>query len=96
MKLFFVTYVFPDGETRDRFYAELAENRIQELCEAEDGCLSYRYFRPCDSETELFLLEKWTDAEKQTAHTKTPHFALVAAMKKRYGIESRVEWTETV
>ena len=96
MKVFFVTYVFPDGETRARFYDELAANGIRALCEAEDGCLSYRYFLPCDSETELFLLEKWTDAEKQAAHTRTPHFALVAAMKKRYGIESKVEWVETV
>ena len=79
-----VSYHCNSKEDRDGFYQELAKNRIQELCEEEKGCIRYRYYYPCDNDTELFLLEQWETRENQKVHTSQPHFALIGDLKKKY------------
>jgi quinol monooxygenase YgiN len=79
-----VSYHCQSKEDREGFYQELDKNRIQELCEEEKGCIRYRYYYPCNSETELFLLEQWETKEDQKVHTRQPHFALIGDLKKKY------------
>ena len=62
----------------DRIRAE----GIDAACRAEDGNLMYDYFFPADGSGNLFLLEKWRDAEALAAHAKQPHFARLGALKE--------------
>ena len=87
-----VTYRFTSREDRDGFYNAACEMNLAKTVEAEDGCLMYRYFMPCDTDRELFLLEKWETAEAQKVHCGTPHMIKLRAFKEKFNADTDVEF----
>lgn len=83
-----VNYACGTKENRDAFYAALAENKISQISEAEEGCLCYKYYFPCEEDTKVFLLEQWRSIEDQQFHKTLPHFALIGELKAKYNVES--------
>ena len=90
MTNFCVTYTFKDKESRDGFYGAIRENGIRALCYEEDGCVRYDYFYPAEEDNKLFLWEAWETREHQSAHCKTPHFAMLSKFKEQFGAETDI------
>ena len=89
-----VTYDCGNKENRDAFYAALKENDISAISEAEEGCICYRYYYPCEDDSKVFLVEQWETVAAQQAHKLLPHFALIGQLKEKYQIASTFAFTE--
>lgn len=87
-----VTYKFNNKEDRDGFYNAACEMNLAKTVEAEDGCLMYRYYMPCDTDKELFLLEKWETPEAQKVHCDTPHMIKLRTFKDKFNADTDVEF----
>lgn len=59
------------GELRDEAL-RLARD-IAAQSEAEDGCLSYRFYADLDEPDTFLIFEEWRDEAALAAHFKTPH-----------------------
>lgn len=90
MTNFYVTYTAPNKEARDGFMEELKALKITEKCEAEDGCIRYRYFIPVDSDVEIWLWEQWETRDAQKVHMTQPHLADIGKAKEKYNMEARI------
>lgn len=90
MTNFYVTYTLPDKESREAYYREVCEKGIVEKSRAEEGCIRYSYFYPCDSDNTLFLWEQWESREAQAKHTTQPHFAELGELKAKYGAQTEI------
>lgn len=86
-----VYYRFRNKEDRDGFYGEIVKNNVRALCEAEKGCIMYRYFLPLDNDKEIFLLEMWENTEVHKVHKEQPHFLMLGDIKAKYNTESTIE-----
>lgn len=86
-----VTYKFNSKDDRDGFYNAACEMNLVKTVEAEDGCQLYRYYMPCDTELELFLLEKWETPEAQKVHCDTPHMIKLRTFKEKYNAVTELE-----
>lgn len=91
--LFFEVHYFLKEDNRDAFMRAIKEAQVAELSRKEKGNLRYDYFFPAreGTEKELVLLELWTDSKAQKAHTGTPHFAKLAALKEVYVEKTEVK-----
>ena len=89
-----VNYACGSKENRDAFYKALKENDISAISEAEEGCISYQYYFPCEDDTRVFLLEQWRSIEDQQFHKTLPHFALIGQLKDKYQIESSFAFSQ--
>lgn len=78
-------------DMRDAFLERIMAEGIDEACRAEKGNLKYDYYYPVDGGDELLLVEKWQDAAALKAHSETPHFARLGAIKPEYVIDTVVE-----
>lgn len=87
-----VTYKFSSTQERDGFYNAACELKLTEECENEDGCLMYRYYMPCDTDKELFLLEKWESPEAQKIHCEQPHMVKLREYKEKFNAQTQVEF----
>jgi len=87
-----VTYNFTCKEDRDSFYNAACEMNLVKMVEAENGCLLYRYYMPCDTDKELFLLEKWETPEAQKIHCDQPHMVKLRAFKEKFNADTVVEF----
>jgi len=47
--------------------------QISAQSEAEDGCLSYRFYADLDDAAVFLIFEEWRDEAALAAHFKTPH-----------------------
>ena len=65
---------------RDRYYEAIRNNRIDELSQAEEGCIRYEYSFGV-AEDELLLTEVWSDAEAIEVHKNSLHFAKLGELK---------------
>lgn len=86
-----LTYKLASKTERDSFLSELKENNIDTISQSEHGCSKYCYFLPCDSDTELTLIEIWETAEDQQLHCTQPHFKIVQELKSKYEVETICE-----
>lgn len=87
-----VTYKFQSKADRDGFYNAACELDLRNKCENENGCQLYRYFLPCDTDKELFLLEKWETPEAQKVHCDQPHMVTLRTFKEKFNAETDVEF----
>ena len=68
---------------RDRYYKAIKENHIDELSQAEEGCIRYEYSFGV-AEDELLLTEVRRDAEAIEVHKNSEHFAKLGELKAEY------------
>ena len=78
-------------EMREEFLEAILTEGIDRSSRAEAGNLRYDYYLPTENDDELFLLEKWRDAEALAAHGNQPHYARLKALKEDYVIDTIVE-----
>ena len=86
----FVTYTFKNQEDRDGFYAELTDQKLDEKCRADRGCIQYKYYYPIGEDNVIFLHEKWEDRECLAEHAAKPHMPVLGALKEKYGAVSEI------
>ena len=67
-----VTYKCKPG-LRDEFLEMIFTEGIDRACRAEDGNIRYDYYTPVEGGDELFLLEKWRDADALAKHAGQPN-----------------------
>ena len=85
-----VTYRCKPGR-RDAFLERIKAEGIDAASRAEPGNLKYDYYLPADGGNQLFLLEKWQDADAVAAHGKMPHFARLGQLKPEYVEDTVIE-----
>lgn len=52
-----------------------AMRAMSEASQAEEGCISYRFFMNPWDESEVLIFEEWADEAALKAHFATPHMA---------------------
>ena len=83
-------YTGTDGSAA-AFAAEMEESGIADAIRAEDGNLSYRYFRPLDDPETVLLIDSWRDQAAIDAHHASPMMARLAALREKYDLHMRAE-----
>ena len=71
-------------EMREEFLEAIFAEKIDEACRAEPGNIMYEYCIPFERRDELFLLEKWRDADALAEHGAQPHIARLKDIKARF------------
>ena len=85
-----VTYKCKPGK-REAFLKMIAAEGIDAATRAEAGNIRYDYFIPTDGSDDLFLLEKWRDADALAEHGTQPHIARLKAFKAEYVDDTIIE-----
>ena len=85
-----VTYKCKKGK-REEFLNMIVAEHIDAASRAEAGDIQYDYFIPTDGSDDLFLLEKWRDAEALDGHGKQPHFARLKEIKAAFVVDTIIE-----
>lgn len=85
-----VTYKCKPGMRNDFLEMIMAEG-IDEACRAEDGNIKYDYYTPVDDSDDLFLLEKWRDADALAEHGKQPHLTRLKEIKAEFVTDTIIE-----
>ena len=88
-----VTYKCRPG-MRDAFLNAIRREGLDAASRREKGNLRYDYYLPTAGEDELFLLEKWRDADALKVHFATPHLKRLGELKAEYVLETVVEKLE--
>lgn len=88
--IFIVTYIAKPGE-RETFIDKIFSGSLVDKIRAEEGCISYEYFRSVEDENALLLMEKWETLEHQQTHLKQPHMAQLKEIKDKHVISTTVE-----
>ena len=78
-------------DMRDEFLEMIMTNGIDVASRAETGNIKYDYYMPVESEDEMLLVEKWTDADALASHSKQPHFVKLGELKREYVIDTIIE-----
>ena len=85
-----VTYKCKAGK-REAFLEMIVTEGIDAACRAEAGNIRYDYFIPTDGSDDLFLLEKWRDADALAEHGKQPHLARLKEIKAGFVVDTIIE-----
>lgn len=85
-----VTYKCLPGK-RDAFLQQIQAEGLDAASRAEAGNIMYDYYLPVKGGDELFLLEKWKDAEALALHGKTPHLARLVQLKDGFIADTVIE-----
>ncbi len=80
------------GEKGDReaLIAEFNQAGLLEAIRQEDGCVQYEFYYSAARENEMYLMEKWENQDKQTAHLSAPHMDNFRAIKSKYVIDTTI------
>ncbi len=78
-------------DMRDEFLEAIMTEGIDEASRAEPGNIKYDYYIPAAGGDELFLLEKWRDADALEEHKREPHFARLGQLKPDYVLDTAIE-----
>ena len=78
-------------EMREEFLEMIMAEGIDRACRAETGNIKYDYYIPVEDDDDLFLLEKWRDADALAEHGRQPHLARLKEIKAEYVIDTIVE-----
>ncbi len=89
MLLVQVTYTMRPGQ-REGFLKMVRETGILQAVREEPGCLSYAYYLPEEDDGTLLLVERWTDAQAQQAHSDTPHMKRFGELKPQYVADTKL------
>ena len=82
-------------DMREEFLERIITEGIDVASRSEAGNIQYDYFIPTDGSDDLFLLEKWKDAEALAEHGKQEHFARLGGLKPEYVEETLIERFES-
>ena len=82
-----VLYRFRPG-TRAAFEEAVRAIDLLRCSRADEGNLSYEYFRPVEDENALLCVERWRDRQAFEAHLKTAHVILLQETKRTYVVET--------
>jgi len=82
-------------DMREEFLEAIMTEGIDVASRAEEGNIRYDYFTPVEGEDELFLLEKWRDADAFAEHCKQPHFIKLGEIKSEFVSDTIIERYET-
>lgn len=85
-----VRYSIKPGK-RDEFLNKVNEQGIEVDSKAEPGNYQYEYFKPLDSDNDLFLMEMWASGEALAAHANTKHYQRLQSLKTEYVIDTTIE-----
>ena len=85
-----VTYKCKPG-MREEFLRTITTEGIDQSSRAEAGNIKYDYYIPTGDDDELFLLEKWRDAEALAEHGSQPHLTRLKEIKADYVIDTIIE-----
>ncbi len=83
MLVFNVTFRCRPG-MRDAFLNAIRAEGIAEAARAEAGNLQYDWYLPADGGDDLFLVEKYVDADAVASHVRQAHTARLVALKETY------------
>ncbi len=90
MKVLNVTYKCKPGK-RDAFLEAIQKEGIDTASRSEAGNLKYEYYIPTDNNDELFLVEKWKDADAITFHFNQGHFKRLGELKAEFVLDTIIE-----
>ncbi|MCR4951351.1 MAG: antibiotic biosynthesis monooxygenase [Solobacterium sp.] len=71
-------------DLRDEYLERIMAEGIDKASREEAGNLKYDYYYAAADDDELFLFEKWKDAEAFEEHKKQPHFQKLQELKGEY------------
>lgn len=83
MLVFNVTFRCKPG-MRDEFLRRIRAEGIDGAARAEAGNRAYDFYIPADGGDELFLVEKYADADAVAAHVRQAHTARLVELKEAY------------
>ena len=78
-------------DMREEFFERIMAEGIDVASRAETGNIKYDYYIPTDGSDDLFLLEKWQDADALAEHGTQPHLARLKEIKSEYVIDTIIE-----
>ena len=78
-------------DMREEFLERILAEGIDVASRAEAGNIKYNYYIPTDGSDDLFLLEKWQDADALAKHGTKPHLARLKEIKAEYVIDTIIE-----
>ncbi|MBR2390655.1 MAG: antibiotic biosynthesis monooxygenase [Mogibacterium sp.] len=90
MEILNVTYKCKEGMREEFLEAILAEG-LDAASRAEAGNIKYDFYLAFDDPDELFLFEKWRDAEAVKSHNTEPHFRRFGELKAEFVLETVLE-----
>lgn len=90
MIILHVTYQVKAG-SMPQLLQLIEETQVGTLTRQEAGNRAYRYFRPVDTEGQLFLVEEWESQEALDAHKTTAHYQRWMEAKKGYVSQTEVQ-----
>ena len=83
MEVLNVTYHCKEG-MREEFLGTIIAEGIDKKCRAENGNIKYDYYFAADDENELFLVEKWENADVLAVHMQQDHFKRLGELKEQF------------
>ena len=95
MLVFNVTFRCKPG-ARDAFLREIMAEGIDAASRAEAGNIAYDYYVPVDRDSDLFLVEKYVDADAVAAHVRQTHTAKLVELKEKYVSDMTLEKYEAL
>ena len=81
--MIFITAKFPVKPEHADDWPQLAEE-FTEACNAEDGCLFFRWSRCLDDPNEYILIEAFEDDDAGAKHVQSEHFKKATAELPKY------------
>lgn len=72
------------SEMREEFLEMIMTEGIDAASRAEAGNLAYDFYIPVENGDDLFLVEKYKDADAVMAHVKQPHVAKLVELRNEY------------
>ncbi len=70
-------------DCREAYFDAIRSNHIDELSQAEEGCIRYEYSYGI-ADDELILSEVWQDTQAIEFHKNSDHFAKLGDLKAKY------------
>ncbi|MBP3240504.1 MAG: antibiotic biosynthesis monooxygenase [Oribacterium sp.] len=90
MKILNVTYKCKTGK-REAFLEAIQKEGIDSASRSEAGNMKYEYYFSADNNDELFLVEKWKDADAITFHFSQAHFKRLGELKAEFVLDTIIE-----
>ena len=90
-----VTYRCKPGMRKD-FLEMIKREGIDIACQNENGNIKYDYYLPVGNDSELLLVEKWSDAKALTEHGRQPHCVKLVKLKADYVTDTIIEKFEVL
>ena len=90
MEILNVTYKCKKG-MREKFLETIKAEGLDAASRAEAGNIKYDFYFADADPDELFLFEKWRDAEAVKSHNAEPHFKRFGELKAEFVLEAILE-----